>query len=137
MVRCPAGIAQVVSIPAAREEAMKQVKRRGQLQRSPYPWPGEMLSWPEVRRAGIEGGRDDCLYPEVRLAPVMVRQRLAQNKKISRPGRPVLKQQQSLAREGSAGDSPWREPSLSLAQHVVKCLDLSHAEMEEASWNAE
>src|SRR5947209_15032839 len=116
---------------------MKQVKRLGQLQRSPYPWPEEMLSWPEVRRAEIEGRREDCLYPVVRLAPVMVRQRLAQNKKISRSGQPVLKHRQSLAREGSAGDSPWREPSLSLAQHGVKCLGLSHAEMEEASWNAE
>ena len=102
-----AGIADVVSIPAAREEVMKQVKRRGQLQRSPYPRPGEMLSWPEAWRAGIEGGRDDCLYLVVRLAPVMVRQRLAQNKKSSRPGWPVLKHRQSLAREGSAGDSPW------------------------------
>src|SRR6266516_6587345 len=116
-----AGIAEVMSIPVAREEVMKRVERRGQLQRSPYPWPGEMLSWPEVWRAEIEGGREDCLYLVTRLAPVMVRQWSAQNKKSSRPGWPGLKHRQSLALVENAGDSPWREPSLSLARQVAKC----------------
>ena len=94
-----ARIAEVVSIPAARE----QVERRGQLQMSLYPWPGEMLSLRGVLRAWIEGVRDARLYLVARLAPVMVLQQSAQNK---RSFRPVLKHWQSLAHWGNAGDSP-------------------------------
>ena len=86
-----ARIWQVVLIPTAHEEALEQVERHGQLLRSLYPWPGEMLSLPGVLWAWIED--------------VMVLQRWAQNKKSIRTGRPELKHWQSLARLGNAGDN--------------------------------